>query len=585
MITVSTDHRASAARRRRRARGFTLLELMMAIVVGVIVLLGMFAFSSIQQGTANLHHRAVRISQALEGSMWTMGRDLRAAGFGFTRSCTELRIWSKDANRLLNPGAADDDGALGSTSTGAYVDPTTTEPYWVLRDGLQAHWRSSTNNLSTVNTSDISGGEATSAAPESAADSFDVIMGERNFVAGSGIFKTTAVPTSSGPNAVVSMQSNPAILDSTNTTHLSWVIQMMPPGSFFVLSRDNLKPASTYQTFEPQAQGQCALLQVTGPVTSGGSAADWQVPVSNVSEFNANLEVLVGPTSPPTYTGTDPVDGVDWLPGSEDAASGTRVVVPLGRLRWSRYEIDYTVPSRPFLVRTDLIGYTAATDPTSTGNTVTGVPGCTAGTNCPLAQLHIPDLGTAGQVANLPRIAVGPMIEDMQVAVGCDGWSATSAPVAASLVAAPDSGYEEMGAINSDTATSTPFALNSRVDELPNNLGRDEWLGNAVNETWGPDCVYYGTGEFRAAAWESTGPASEQRDGPGFRLSPQLIRVTVLGRGEKESSTSSLAEVANNVLYPIEDRQEIDSNSEAGEYYTVTETFAPANLRWRDPLM
>ena len=101
-ITVKTTE-TMRPRVPRRSRGFTLIEMMMAILVGTIVLLGMFAFSSIQQGTATLHHRSVRINQALEGAMWTMGRDIRAAGLGFTRSCTELRIWSAQANRLINP--------------------------------------------------------------------------------------------------------------------------------------------------------------------------------------------------------------------------------------------------------------------------------------------------------------------------------------------------------------------------------------------------------------------------------------------------------------------------------------------------
>ena len=207
-------------------------------------------------------------------------------------------------------------------------------------------------------------------------------MGERNFVAGSGVFKTVDVPTSSSSTANVEVESNPIVLDSTNTDHLAWVIQMMPPGSFFVLSRDNLQPAATYQTFEPQAQSQCALMQVTGPITAGSSSSRWLIPVSNISEFNANLAALVDTTSEPVYGSTDPVLGVDWLPTGTDSPAVPRVVIPLGRLRWSRYEVDYTIPTRPYLVRTDIIGVSPG-DPVSTGSAGAAVPGCPSGSDAP----------------------------------------------------------------------------------------------------------------------------------------------------------------------------------------------------------
>ena len=88
------------------ARGFTLIELMIAIVVSSIVVLGVFAFSTIQQTTSAMHQRDVRMQQALEGAMWSVGRDVRQAGLGFARRCTELRIWDAQQSRLINPGAA-----------------------------------------------------------------------------------------------------------------------------------------------------------------------------------------------------------------------------------------------------------------------------------------------------------------------------------------------------------------------------------------------------------------------------------------------------------------------------------------------
>lgn len=561
---------------RGASRGFTLIELMMAILVGTIVLTGMFAFSSIQQGTANLHHRSVRINQALEGAMWTMGRDIRSAGLGFARVCSELRVWSEDEGQLINPGAPDDNGSLSSD---VQLDPTTAEPYWVLRDGIQAHWRSSVANAGSlaVNTSDMAGGAVTSASFESAADSFDVILGERNFTAGSGIFESLTIPTTSDSNAIIVGESNAAVLSSGDPTTLAWVRQLMPPGSFLLVARDNLQPASAYQTYEAQAQGQCALVQVTGPIEAGASDSQWEIPVGNISKFNANFAELLGAGSKPVYGSTDPVLGVDWDPSGADSPTTTRMLVPLGRLRWSRYEIDYTLPARPYLVRTDIIGYTQGFDPTSTGSVGAGVPGCATGTNCPLAQLHIPDIGPAGAVENLPRIAVGPMIEDLQVAVGCDGWVGTSIPVMDGSVRAPDNfstDYTERG-------ESMGGPANARVDEWATNRGNDEWLGNAVTEQWAADCVYYGTGEFRAATWESSGPPSEQRIGPGFRMSPQMVRVTIVGK----SANDSAFEDAPQVLFPIEDRPEVTSTVPGREYYSVSETFSPPNLRWRNPSM
>ncbi|MBP7291108.1 MAG: prepilin-type N-terminal cleavage/methylation domain-containing protein, partial [Nannocystaceae bacterium] len=144
-----------SARRARHARqrGFTLVELMVALVVSGIVMLGIFAFSSVQRTNASAHERNVMMQQALEGAMWSIGQDVRQAGLGFTRTCTELRVWDAATSQLVNPGAG--------LPADAVVDPVTGERYWVLRDGLQGHWRP--------------GGAGDAAG---AADSFDVIAGE-----------------------------------------------------------------------------------------------------------------------------------------------------------------------------------------------------------------------------------------------------------------------------------------------------------------------------------------------------------------------------------------------------------------------
>src|SRR5690606_17014011 len=123
-----------------------------------------------------------------------------------------------------------------------------------------------------------------------------------------------------------------------------------------------------------------------------------------------------------------------------------------------------------------------------------------------------------------PRVAIGPMIEDMQVAAGCDGWAADSVPVVNNLMPAPDPGFEEKGPASGPLAN----AANRKVDERDgddDDRGNDEWVGNAT-ELWAPDCVSWGTAERNATEWATNGPPSESQAAPGFRLSPQVVRVT-----------------------------------------------------------
>lgn len=541
---------AAAASRAGHSRGFTLIELMVAMVVSGIVLLGIFAFSSIQQGNAVIHRRHVRIQQALEGSMYSMSRDVRAAGLGFTRMCTEIRIYDPDQAKLINPGAVDD-------VSDAAIDPITGEPYWVLRDGLQAHWRS-------AGAASIDGDSFTSADPDAASDSFDVVLGERNYTNAMGVFAlgVDATGLSAAANATLQVNGN-ALLDSTDADHLSQVRQLFPPGSFVLVARP-----LTPDVFRPQTQGQCVLLQVTDDVEAGPDPANWNIPIGNQSDFNKDLGLLFGDGSPTVCSG----DYCDWV-GSE-ALSGA-LVVPLGHLRWSRYEIDYSVPGQPYLVRSDIIGFLPGSDPTASA--AEPYPDC-PGNQCNLAQLHLPN--NNGQA--IPKVAIGPMIEDMQVAVGCDGFTQVSADALNFPPAPPavDAGFGEKG----DEDANLP---NKLVDEWTTDKTNDEWLGNAQVEAWGPDCVYFGTGQRLAADWPVSGPASEQLAGPGFRLSPSTLRITLLGRSE--TRVAGNADDPNNEFYnqlfPIEDRPQMDTIAGGREYLTLTERFSPRNLRWRDPLL
>jgi prepilin-type N-terminal cleavage/methylation domain-containing protein len=536
-----------------KAKGFTLIELMVAIVVSGIMLMGVFAFATIQRETANLHTRQVVVQQALEGSMFSISEDIRLAGLGFGRTCTEIRVWSQSDNRLINPGAVDADQL-----NNVVVDAVTEEPYWVLRDGLQAHWRSS-------GIQQIAGTLATSASPDAASDSFDVFRGDPNFATGSGVFTIASyVGVATGPDAKLEFKSTGLLLNTDNL-QLTAVRQLFPPGSFVLVA-----PMLSTTTFDPSVQSQCALLQVTGEIEPGPGPQDWLLPVSTASQFNGNLETLLGiDVLQPGDAGEGGV-GEDWA-----GVPLRRDLVPLGRARWARYEIDYTVETRPMLVRSDIIGWREGDPTAAIGN---DYPGCTGGV-CRMPTLYLPVPG-----ANPPRTAVGPMIEDMQVAVGCDGWSPLSEGVGTDngQRPPPEVGFEEQG------PGSGPFAnqANRKVDERADtdDRGNDEWVGNASEETWAPDCVFWGTGERNANLWAVAGPASEALPAPGFRLSPQVVRVTLLAKPDTLAGGGDAANDAfYNQLVAIEDRATIESIVGNREYRTLTERFAPQNAHWRNP--
>ena len=165
-----------------KTKGFTLIELMIAMLASAIVLVGVMAFGGITSSTNDQFSRSVKIQQSLEGAMATLGRDIRMAGYGFKPLCDELRVYGRSANEFVNPTSGWLPNYPGAR------DGDTGEYYWVLRDGIQAHWRSSEAN---------GGGNQmlgdpdrpTSAAPQNIADSFDVAYGEPGFAGATGGFR------------------------------------------------------------------------------------------------------------------------------------------------------------------------------------------------------------------------------------------------------------------------------------------------------------------------------------------------------------------------------------------------------------
>jgi prepilin-type N-terminal cleavage/methylation domain-containing protein len=528
------DHRAATQ------RGFTLIELMVAMIVSSIVVLGIFAFSTIQQHTNSIHDRHVRVQRALEGAMWSVSQDLQLAGIGWARMCTEIRVWDAGTSRLINPGAVTD-------PTLAAVDMVSGEPYWVLRDGIQAFWNS------TAATS-LQGDDARSTSPSSAADAFDVIVAEANYVESIGVF--SAGPGDLDPAlGLITARTSPVL----GTANLAEVQQMFPPGSFVLLIRANQGGLGVH----PTRQGQCALLQVTSDVQSPADG-EWTIPVGLASGFNANLTelALTGPPDdvvPPCDAGGVPVACDDWTGPEGGVPRAFDFVMPMGRLRWSRYEIDYAIPGLPYLVRYDIIGHQDTIDPDLPVGVV--YPHCD--TTCPAPQLHLFD-GNAPPTA----IAVGPMIEDMQVSAGCDGYTENGAITALFPMPPPDVGFEE----------TVMYALPDAVidEQMFGNRTQDEWVGNAANEVWAPDCVYWGTGEYRKDLWAALDPSGTAV----HRFSPQTIRVTLTASSEMVEEAGSLA---TNTLIPIEDRPAMVSPVGVRQRFSLTEQFTPKNLRWRDP--
>ncbi|MEM6290147.1 MAG: prepilin-type N-terminal cleavage/methylation domain-containing protein [Myxococcota bacterium] len=523
----------------RHARGFTLIELMVAMVVSAIVVLGIFAFSTIQQTTTGIHERNVRVQQALEGAMFSIGQDVRSAGLGWSRLCTELRVWDAENNRLINPGGA-------NIPANAVTDDVTGEAYWVLRDGIQAHWNSS----GAGSLAGAGGAAASSARPDSAADALDVIVAEPNYTGSIGVF--TLAATLTGADAAIRVNTGPA-LDSTIPTHVAEVQQLFPPGSFVVL----VNPPNL--SFRAEQQSQCVLMQVTADVAAGAGAQEFSIPIANSSGFNNINGLMVDNNGAP--------GGDDWDPTAVNVAGAS--VIPVGRLRWSRYELDYSINRLPYLVRYDLIGFQEDVDVGNLG--AVDYPHCDAGT-CPQPSLHLPGSGSPPQA-----VAIGPMIEDMQVAVGCDGYTPAGAASADATINDPDLTFEEVG------PAEGPFAglANLTVDENTPASGqrtRDEWLGNAVEEAWAPDCVYYGTGEYAAADWALV--EGDQNPPPAFRMSPQAVRITLVGSGEFAEEAGGLG---SNLVIPVEDRPEMASDVGVRQRFSLTERFAPENLRWRDP--
>jgi prepilin-type N-terminal cleavage/methylation domain-containing protein len=529
----------------RDARGFSLIELMIALVISSIVVLGIFAFASIQTANADQFQRNVKVAQSLEGGMWAVGKDVRAAGLGFARHCSELRVWDGLDSRFVNPG-----NRQGSADD-PLRDAVTGEPYWVLRDGLQGHWDAETADV----LEDRGFNPSMSASPRSAADSFDVVLGDSTRVFGPDVFEISGPLSAAIGARAIDVAFSPAIAGQLSTDtpeHLLQLQQLFAPGTFVAIGG----PRSGL----PWNQGQCALVQVTGDAFDIGAGNVVRVPIGLESGFNRELGRLFGE---PTNAG-----GVTlWDPAFHDNP-GSTFVIPLGRLRWSRYEIDYgdVAPgSSPMLVRSDLIGVQPG-DPAGLGNG-TLYPECDA-TGCRAAQLHLPG-------SNAPPLAVGiaPGIADMQVAIGCDGYDPIAPPPDGGPP--PQAGMGEIGALGGPTAGLTNYRVDEGIDD--GTRGRDEWLGNSPDETFNPDCVRGGFAE-EEPRWATVYTAFPYPQ----NSTPQLFRISLVGGSDTPSPAGGLSTVQ---LPPLENRLPVQprfSLPDGREWRVMTQVFQPRNIPYRN---
>ena len=197
------------------------------------------------------------------------------------------------------------------------VDGVTGEPYWVLRDGIQAHWRS-------ANVATIQGSVATSASPDAASDSFDVFRGDPNVTSGTGIFRIPSLDTAlTGGGARLEFSSN-VLLDNGQAMQLAAVRQLFAPGSFVLVA-----PVLTNTPFDASVQSQCALLQVTGEVKPAFSARPAFCSFGAVKLGTTTVRELAVEAPPDAPA---PVVSIENAPGVGSEFDGATKKV---RLRWN----------------------------------------------------------------------------------------------------------------------------------------------------------------------------------------------------------------------------------------------------------
>lgn len=111
-------------------RGFTMVELMVAMLIGVIVLAAIYATHNLQQATYRNQTMVTNTQQNLRGAMYMMQRDLLMAGYDPTSSD---RFGIEDITKLNNNSAIEitADNGPGASADNGSVDPGETIGYQI----------------------------------------------------------------------------------------------------------------------------------------------------------------------------------------------------------------------------------------------------------------------------------------------------------------------------------------------------------------------------------------------------------------------------------------------------------------------
>lgn len=111
-------------------RGFTMVELMVAMLIGVIVLGAIYATHNLQQATYRNQTMVTNTQQNLRGAMYLMQRELLAAGYDPTSSG---RFGIEDITQLNNNSAIEftSDNGAGVSAENGTVDAGETIAYQI----------------------------------------------------------------------------------------------------------------------------------------------------------------------------------------------------------------------------------------------------------------------------------------------------------------------------------------------------------------------------------------------------------------------------------------------------------------------
>ncbi len=99
----------------RGERGFTLVELMIAMAVGLIILAAMYGVFVMQNKSAKIQEQVAEMQQNVRAGMDIMIRDIRMAGYDLTGSAG-AGIVSVSSNKIYITMDLNDDGVLDDSS-------------------------------------------------------------------------------------------------------------------------------------------------------------------------------------------------------------------------------------------------------------------------------------------------------------------------------------------------------------------------------------------------------------------------------------------------------------------------------------